>query len=55
LVAPQSTPLRSALGLLLQAWEYAEDCERDAWDFAVEIHSLRQHGLTNSAPALAFV
>jgi hypothetical protein len=40
--------LRSALCLLLQAWDYATDCERDAWDFAIEIHSLRQQGLTNS-------
>jgi len=40
--------LRSALCLLLQAWDYAEDCQRDAWDFAVEIQRLRQQGLTHS-------
>ena len=40
--------LRVALHLLLQAWEYAEGCQRDAWDFAIEIHNLREHGLTNS-------
>src|SRR5207249_5391373 len=41
-------PLRSALGLLLQGWEYAADCQREAWEFAIEIQSLQQQGLTNS-------
>ena len=40
--------LRAAFRILLQAWDYAEGCQRNAWDFAIEIHNLREHGLTNS-------
>jgi hypothetical protein len=36
------------LGLLRQAWEYAEHWQRDPWDFAVEIKRLREWGLTYS-------
>jgi hypothetical protein len=49
-VAASTLPplLRSALCVLLQAWDYAVDCQRNAGDFAVEIQSLRQHGLTQT-------
>jgi hypothetical protein len=40
--------LRSALCFLLQAWNYADDCQRDPWEFAVEIQTLRKEGLTHS-------
>jgi hypothetical protein len=38
--------LRGALRLLLQALDHAEKCQRDPWDFAVEIAELRNTGLT---------
>jgi hypothetical protein len=34
--------------MLLDAHNYAEDLDCDAWDFAVELPSLRQLGLTNN-------
>ena len=34
--------------LLLQAHEYATELGRDPWDFAIEVESLRDVGLTNS-------
>jgi len=40
--------LHEALGLLLQANEYALELEQDVWDFAVELHVLRGAKLTNS-------
>jgi hypothetical protein len=40
--------IRDALGLLLQAHQYAQELARDCWDFAVEITSLRAVGLSNS-------
>jgi hypothetical protein len=40
--------LRSAFELLLQAYKYAEECERDPWDFAVEMAELRDAGLTTA-------
>lgn len=40
--------LHEALGLLLQAYEYALELEQDAWDLAVELHVLRAAKLTNS-------
>lgn len=40
--------LEPGLALLLQARRYAEELACDAWDFAVEIDTLRDAGLTNS-------
>jgi hypothetical protein len=40
--------LHEALGLLLQAHEYALELRQDVWDFAVEWHVLRETRLTNS-------
>jgi hypothetical protein len=45
---PPTHSLRASLRLLLQAHEYAVETGRSAWDFAVEIGSLRSIGLTNS-------
>lgn len=39
---------RRGLFLLAQAHEYAAELQRDVWDFAVELSSLREAGLTNS-------
>jgi hypothetical protein len=48
-LAPELTAqLRAGLRLLLQAWDFAESCQRSAWDFAIEIHNFRDHGLTNT-------
>ena len=44
-VPPQ---VRRGLLLLLQASKYARELARDVWDFAVEIATLQQAGLTNS-------
>lgn len=41
--------LRAALALLLEAYDYAHELQRDLWDFAVEIDNLRAAGLTCSA------
>jgi hypothetical protein len=51
--APGSTALigdisRVALGVLRQAYRYAQDSGADLWDFAVEIDELYQTGLTIS-------
>jgi len=43
-----SPPLRSALQLLIQSYEFALTCQRDEWDFAVEIVSLRARHLNNN-------
>lgn len=40
--------LRRGLLLLLQAHDYAQDLERDLWDFAVETQTLRAAELTNN-------
>jgi len=40
--------LHEALGLLLQAHEYAHELSQDAWDMAVELHVLRSARMTNS-------
>jgi hypothetical protein len=40
--------LNEALGLLLQAHEYAEELGQDPWDLAVELHVLRGARMTNS-------
>jgi len=45
---PPHRELQKALDLLLQAREYAEELDRDAWDFAVELKCLREAGLTNN-------
>jgi hypothetical protein len=53
---PEPDPLRpevihrieAGLSLLHEAYEYARQLQRPAWDFAVEIHRLRAAGLTNS-------
>ena len=37
-----------ALAQLLQSYDYAEELDRSAWDFAVEISVLRKLGLSNS-------
>ena len=34
--------LRSTLSLLLQAYTFAGECERDVWDFAVEMDPLQR-------------
>ena len=48
-VTPAFPPqVLAALGLLLRAWEYAADCRRDPWDFAVDIRELRALGLTTT-------
>lgn len=39
---------RGALTLLLEAYDCAHDVDRSVWDFAVEIHALREAGLTTS-------
>ncbi|MBI2824771.1 MAG: hypothetical protein HYX69_08800 [Planctomycetia bacterium] len=38
----------SALRLLLESHDYADDLGQGTWDFAVELASLRQLGITNS-------
>src|SRR5262249_30980765 len=43
-----SPRLQTALSVLLEAYEYAQDLRLDAWDFAVELSTLRPLGLTNS-------
>lgn len=43
-----SHKVRAALRQFLEAYEYAWDVGRDAWDFAVEIGRLRAAGLTKS-------
>jgi hypothetical protein len=40
--------LREALGLLLQAYEYAVDVGHEPWDLAVELYVLRAAHVTNS-------
>ena len=40
--------MRQALALLLQAHEYATQLQCDAWEFAVEVGSFREAGLTNN-------
>ena len=37
-----------ALGLLLEAYHYALELDRNVWDFAVEVDDLRAAGLTSS-------
>jgi hypothetical protein len=37
--------LRAGLRILLQAFDHADKCSRDPWDFAVEIADLRSAGL----------
>lgn len=44
----QPTRLVAGLCLLRESGHYAESLHRDAWDFAVEVGSLRAAGLTNS-------
>jgi hypothetical protein len=39
--------VRDGLGLLLRAYVYAQDLERDVWDFGLEIWSLRAAGVAN--------
>ena len=50
LVRDVEIPIRfqKSLSLLLQAVEHARGLDRDVWDFAVELHCLREFGLTNS-------
>jgi hypothetical protein len=40
--------MRAALGVLLQAYDYARDLDTSTWDFATEIASLRRLKLSNS-------
>lgn len=42
------SPLMRGFGLLLQAFDYSNKLARDRWDFAVEIDTLRDCGLTNN-------
>jgi hypothetical protein len=37
-----------ALGLLLQAYEYAQELQRSPWDFALELEALRESGLNHN-------
>lgn len=37
---------QEALGLLLEAYSFAQEVNRNVWDFAVEAAVLRNHGLT---------
>jgi hypothetical protein len=46
--ASTSARVCSALTLLLESHEYAEDLAADLWDFAVELTAMRALGLTNS-------
>jgi hypothetical protein len=43
-----SPPSAAGLALLLQAYEYARELACSPWDFAVEIQTLKDAGLTNS-------
>ena len=40
--------LHEALSLLLQAYDYADELDRDSWDLAVELDELRRANLTNA-------
>jgi hypothetical protein len=40
--------MRIALGLLLQAHETADRLHRDPWDFALEIHALKEAGVDHN-------
>jgi hypothetical protein len=40
--------LHSTLSLLFEAYRYAQELDRDTWDFAVEIQALRAAGATHS-------
>jgi hypothetical protein len=40
--------VQEALGVLLDAYQYAQGLDLDPWDFAVELSTLRPLGLTNS-------
>lgn len=39
---------KAALELLVEARQFAEDLDRDVWDFALEIETLRSRGLVHS-------
>lgn len=39
---------RAGLEMLLEARHFADDLDRDIWDFALEIETLRRRGLTHS-------
>jgi hypothetical protein len=39
---------QAGFSILLEAYDYARQLQRPAWDFAVEIHCLRETGLSNS-------
>jgi hypothetical protein len=41
-----SRKLQRVLQLLSEAWQYAKELEREVWDFAVEIDTLRNAGTT---------
>ena len=43
-----SSRLQAVLSVLLEAHDYAQDLQLDSWDFAVELATLRQLGLTDS-------
>jgi len=45
---PVAAHMGRSLWLLRQAYEYAAELRRDVWDFAVEISSLREVGVSNS-------
>src|SRR5262245_11707973 len=46
--AEARTDLESALSLLLESFELAQDCRQDTWQFAVELASLLAQGCTAS-------
>src|SRR5437660_12837624 len=41
--------IQAALALLTEAHSCAQELHRDTWDFAVELHSLRGAGLSDSS------
>jgi hypothetical protein len=47
--ASDLSPLWNGLALLLEATEFAQEVDRDVWDFAVEATALRRAGLSKSA------
>jgi hypothetical protein len=42
-------PIQTGLAILAEARDCAQEVQRDVWDFAVEVHSLRDAGLSYSS------
>lgn len=48
-LSPQIAPhVQSAMAMLLQAYEYAQDVDRNRWEFAIGFDELRRAGLTTA-------